>query len=124
MSAWDDFYKLNTPSVLFPEYVKTRSVWLRWFAVTTYSSTQMGGGSAAVRYNLSGSCKLNGIKPEAWLRHVICVINDRKVSVMAAHTLPHAFSCFNVLTKQPDFMSGQDQITRFIEGQHIHAIAD
>lgn len=25
-------------------------------------------------YSLLGSCKLNGIEPEAWLRHVISVI--------------------------------------------------
>ncbi|MGU3489571.1 IS66 family transposase [Enterobacter bugandensis] len=30
-----------------------------------------GGDSAAVMYSLIGSCKLNGIEPEAWLRHVI-----------------------------------------------------
>jgi transposase len=33
-----------------------------------------GGDSAAVMYSLIGSCKLNGIEPEAWLRHVISVI--------------------------------------------------
>ncbi|CAM3370529.1 Truncated transposase [Escherichia coli] len=26
-------------------------------------------------YSLIGSCKLNGIEPETWLRHVISVIN-------------------------------------------------
>ncbi|HFW5393681.1 TPA: IS66 family transposase [Salmonella enterica subsp. enterica serovar Waycross] len=34
-----------------------------------------GGDSAAVMYSLIGSCKLNGIEPEAWLRHVITVIS-------------------------------------------------
>jgi transposase len=34
-----------------------------------------GGDSTAVMYSLIGSCKLNGIEPEAWLRHVISVIN-------------------------------------------------
>ncbi|MBS3895109.1 IS66 family transposase, partial [Serratia marcescens] len=34
-----------------------------------------GGDSAAVMYSLIGSCKLNGIEPEAWMRHVISVIN-------------------------------------------------
>lgn len=34
-----------------------------------------GGDSAVVMYSLIGSCKLNGIEPEAWLRHVISVIN-------------------------------------------------
>ncbi|EQB6624650.1 IS66 family transposase, partial [Escherichia coli] len=33
-----------------------------------------GGDSAAVMYSLIGSCKLNGIEPEAWMRHVISVI--------------------------------------------------
>ncbi|EOY1621510.1 transposase domain-containing protein, partial [Escherichia coli] len=36
-----------------------------------------GGESAAVMYSLIGSCKLNGIEPETWLRHVISVINTR-----------------------------------------------
>lgn len=31
--------------------------------------------SAAVMYSLIGSCKLNGIEPETWLRHEISVIN-------------------------------------------------
>lgn len=34
-----------------------------------------GGDSAAVMYSLIGSCKLNGIEPETWLRYVISVIN-------------------------------------------------
>lgn len=34
-----------------------------------------GGDSAVVMYSLIGSCKLNGIEPEAWLRHIISVIN-------------------------------------------------
>ena len=34
-----------------------------------------GGDSAAVMYSLIGSCKLNGIEPETWLRLVISVIN-------------------------------------------------
>ncbi len=31
--------------------------------------------TGAVQYSLIGSCKLNGIEPETWLRHVISVIN-------------------------------------------------
>ncbi len=34
-----------------------------------------GGESAAVMYSLIGSCKLKGIEPETWLRHVISIIN-------------------------------------------------
>lgn len=34
-----------------------------------------GGDSAAVMFSLIGSCELNGIEPETWLRHVISVIN-------------------------------------------------
>ena len=36
---------------------------------------EMTSDSAAVMYSLIGSCKLNGIEPETWLRHVISVIN-------------------------------------------------
>lgn len=40
-----------------------------------FFGSDSGGDSAAVMYSLIGSCKLNGIEPEAWLRHVISVIN-------------------------------------------------
>lgn len=40
-----------------------------------FFGSDSGGDSAAVMYSLIGSCKLNGIEPEAWLRHVIAVIN-------------------------------------------------
>lgn len=40
-----------------------------------FFGSDSGGDSAAVTYSLIGSCKLNGIEPEAWLWHVISVIN-------------------------------------------------
>lgn len=40
-----------------------------------FFGSDSGGEGAAVMYSLIGSCKLNGIEPEAWLRHVISVIN-------------------------------------------------
>lgn len=40
-----------------------------------FFGSDSGGDSAAVMYSLIGSCKLNGIEPEAGLRHVISVIN-------------------------------------------------
>lgn len=40
-----------------------------------FFGSDSGGDSAAVMYSLIGSCKLNDIEPEAWLRHVISVIN-------------------------------------------------
>lgn len=40
-----------------------------------FFGSDRGGDSAAVMYSLTGNCKLNGIKPEAWLRYVISVIN-------------------------------------------------
>lgn len=40
-----------------------------------FFGSDSGGDSAAVMYSLIGSCKLNGIEPEVWLRHIISVIN-------------------------------------------------
>lgn len=40
-----------------------------------FFGSDSGGDSAAVMYSLIGSSKLNGIEPEARLRHVISVIN-------------------------------------------------
>lgn len=35
-----------------------------------------GGEAAAIIYSLPGTCKLNGVEPEGWLREVISKIND------------------------------------------------
>jgi len=35
-----------------------------------------GGEAAAIIYSLLGTCKLNGVEPEGWLREVIDKIND------------------------------------------------
>ncbi|EGC1290758.1 IS66 family transposase [Salmonella enterica] len=35
-----------------------------------------GGENAAIIYSLLGTCKLNGVEPESWLREVIGQIND------------------------------------------------
>lgn len=35
-----------------------------------------GGERGAMLYSLLGTCKLNGIDPEAWLRHVLGVLPD------------------------------------------------
>lgn len=39
-----------------------------------------GGETAAVMYSLIGSCKLNGVEPETWLRHVIGHIQEWPVN--------------------------------------------
>ncbi|KKF34735.1 transposase [Erwinia tracheiphila] len=35
-----------------------------------------GGERGAMLYSLLGTCKLNGVDPEAWLRHVLGVLPD------------------------------------------------
>lgn len=35
-----------------------------------------GGEAAAIIYSLLGTCKLNGVEAEGWLREVISKIND------------------------------------------------
>lgn len=60
-----------------------------------------GGDSAAVMYSLIGSCKLNGIEPEARLRHVISVINTaRQPRERTAATERHPL-CKLIFTPRP-----------------------
>ncbi len=40
------------------------------------NSADAGGERAALLYSLIGTCKLNGVEPEAWLRYVIGHIQD------------------------------------------------
>ena len=57
---------------------------LRGFAIDRsnylFAGADTGGERAAVMYSLIGTAKLNGIDPEAWLRHVIPLIADHPVN--------------------------------------------
>ena len=41
-----------------------------------FFGSDRGGEAAAIIYSLLGTCKLNGVEPEAWLRDVLGKIND------------------------------------------------
>lgn len=41
-----------------------------------FFGSDRGGDAAAIIYSLLGSCKLNGVEPEAWLRDVLGKISD------------------------------------------------
>lgn len=41
-----------------------------------FAGSDSGGERAAILYSLIGTCRLNGIEPEAWLRYVISHIVD------------------------------------------------
>jgi len=45
-----------------------------------FAGADSGGERAAAIYSLIGTAKLNGIDPEAWLRHVLTHIADHPVS--------------------------------------------
>ncbi len=45
-----------------------------------FAGADSGGERAAAMYSLIGSAKLNGIDPEAWLRHVLTHIADHPVN--------------------------------------------
>lgn len=45
-----------------------------------FAGADSGGERAASIYSLIGTAKLNGIDPEAWLRHVLAHIADHPVN--------------------------------------------
>jgi transposase len=45
-----------------------------------FFGSDAGGERAATMYSLIGTCKLNGIDPEAYLRYVLAHINDHKIN--------------------------------------------
>ncbi len=45
-----------------------------------FAGSDKGGERAAVMYSLIGTAKLNGVDPEAWLRHVLTYIADHPVN--------------------------------------------
>jgi hypothetical protein len=53
---------------------------LRWAGATSYLPGRNGGELAAAMYSLISTAKLNGVDPEARLRHVPKRIADRPVN--------------------------------------------
>ncbi|MFT4465342.1 MAG: transposase domain-containing protein, partial [Sodalis sp. (in: enterobacteria)] len=45
-----------------------------------FFGSDSGGDRAALMYTLIGSCKLNGVEPEAYLRHVLAIIADHLIN--------------------------------------------
>ena len=45
-----------------------------------FAGADTGGERAAAIYSLIGTAKLNGVDPEAWLRHVLAHIADHPAS--------------------------------------------
>lgn len=45
-----------------------------------FAGADTGGECAAAIYSLGGTAKLNGVDPEAWLRHVPTHITDQPVN--------------------------------------------
>jgi hypothetical protein len=48
-----------------------------------FMGSDRGGERAASMYSLIGTCKLNKIDPEAYLRYVIARIGDHKINALA-----------------------------------------
>ena len=61
------------------EFVHTIVRFRGWLNMTS----PLAYGRAATMYSLLGTAKLNGINPEAYLRHVLTVIADHPVNRIA-----------------------------------------
>ncbi|MFT4466061.1 MAG: IS66 family transposase, partial [Sodalis sp. (in: enterobacteria)] len=45
-----------------------------------FFGSDSGGDRAVLMYTLIGSCKLNGVEPETYLRHVLAIIADHPIN--------------------------------------------
>ncbi len=56
--------------------LKSLESWLREKMKTLFFGSGHGGERGALLYSLIGTCKLNDVDPESYLRHVLGVIAD------------------------------------------------
>ncbi len=61
--------------------LKSLESWLREKMKTLFFGSGHGGERGALLYSLIGTCKLNDVDPESYLRHVLGVIADTTPSV-------------------------------------------
>ena len=71
-----------------------------------FAGSDTGGERAAAIYSLIGTCKLNRIDPEAYLRYVITHINEHRISKVA-ELLP-----WNVAAKLPSLTPDATEFTK------------
>jgi transposase len=69
--------------------LKMRCGWSVWVVKTGCSSAQTTVVSGERCYSLIGTCKLNGVDPESYLRHVLDVIADWPVNRVSELLLAH-----------------------------------
>ncbi|MDN0532178.1 IS66 family transposase, partial [Escherichia coli] len=60
--------------------LKSLESWLREKMKTLFFGSGHGGERGALLYSLIGTCKLNDVDPESYLRHVLGVIADWPVN--------------------------------------------
>jgi hypothetical protein len=59
-----------------------------------FAGADSGGERAAAIYSLIGTAKLNGVDPEAWLRHVLANIADHPSTALTSFCLGIAPGCW------------------------------
>ena len=60
-----------------------RSVLLQSEKRILFAGSQEGAVSAAMIYSFFGTCKLNNVNPQKWLKDVLIKINDTKTSKLS-----------------------------------------
>jgi len=82
-----------------------------------FAGSDAGGECAAVLYSLIGTCQLNGVEPEAWLRYVLGHIHEKVIDcqLISPQSWGDAFILFTTL-RYPSVTGGRLSHQHWLNG--------